>query len=149
MKQVNEKRRKEIIVECIHNEVFKKQRLDEMARVGNMEQYDIIVYTDDMGYIPHVHVIDKGTRGGEFNTCIRLDKPDYFIHGNHSDIFNSKERRRFNEFMHEPSRNIHYRNNYEAAVNLWNDNNSDSYIQLREDENGDVIVPDYTLLKSI
>ena len=36
----------------------------------------------------------------------------------------------FNNFMHQPSRNIHYRNNYEYAVNLWNDNNSDSYIYI-------------------
>ena len=45
--------------------------------------------------------------------------------------------------MHQPSRNIHYRNNYEYAVNLWNDNNSDSYIQIREDANGNVLIPDY------
>ena len=57
--------------------------------------------------------------------------------------FFHKIRKIFNDFMHQPSRNIHYRNNYEHAVNLWNDNNSDSYVQIREDANGNVLMPDY------
>ena len=46
--------------------------------------------------------------------------------------------------MRQPSRNVHYRNNYEHAVNLWNDNNFDSYIQIKEDEEGNIIMPNYT-----
>jgi hypothetical protein len=49
--------------------------------------------------------------------------------------------------MREPSRNVHYRNNYEAAVNLWNDNNLNPQIRIEEDENGEIIVPDYTKIQ--
>ena len=45
--------------------------------------------------------------------------------------------------MRQPSRNVHYRNNYEHAVNLWNDNNSEAYIQIKEDEDGNIIMSDY------
>jgi hypothetical protein len=48
--------------------------------------------------------------------------------------------------MHEPSRNVHYRNNYEAAVNLWNDNNEDSHIPLLETEESEIIIPNYASL---
>jgi hypothetical protein len=145
----NEEYVRKIIRECIHDEIQRLQRLDEMSRVGFMEQYDVIVYTDDMGYVPHVHVIDRATHGQDFDTCICLNSTDYFLHGKHNDIFNTKDRKRFAEFMLEPSRNIHYRNNYEAAVNLWNDNNSKTYVQIIEDESGNIIVPDYTLLPTI
>lgn len=46
--------------------------------------------------------------------------------------------------MNMPHRNIHYRNNYEYTINLWNDNNSSSYVQLKEDTNGNIVVPNYT-----
>lgn len=34
-------------------------RLDEIARVGFMGNFDVIIYTDDMEFIPHFHVVDK------------------------------------------------------------------------------------------
>jgi hypothetical protein len=62
-------------------------------------------------------------------------------------MFNHEDCCRFDDFMHEPSRNVHYRNNYEAAVNLWNDNNLNPQIQIEENENGEIIVPDYSKLR--
>ena len=134
---------KDIITETLRTEFARYMQLNEMARVGFMGNFDVIVNTDDMGYIPHVHIVDKATRGGQFDTCIRLETNRYFLHGGHKDTLNSKQRKMLNDFMHQPSRNIHYRNNYEHAVNLWNDNNSDSYLQIREDANGNVLMPDY------
>lgn len=129
---------------AIREEFSHYMRLDEMARVGFMDNFDVIIHTDDMGFIPHFHIIDKATRGYEFNCCVRLENNQYFSHGNHKDKLNSKQRRMLNDFMNAPHRNIHYRNNYEYAVNLWNDNNSSSYVQIMEDANGNVIVPNYT-----
>lgn len=147
---MNDKERdeiKETINECvtrvIREEIARYMRLDEMARIGFMGNFDVVVYTDDMGYIPHVHILDKATRGHEFDACVRLENNQYFSHGTHTDTLNSKQRKLFNSFMNEPHRNVHYRNNYEYAVNLWNDNNSSSYVQIKEDENGNIIVPDY------
>lgn len=149
MEKELENRLKTIVAEAVDKAFAnaKRNMLTEMARVGVMaNKYDVIVYTDDMGYIPHVHVVDKSTGGHEFNCCVCLDKPEYFVHGSHVDKFNSKLKKDFNNFMHEPSKNPRFKNNYDYAVSMWNDNNSDAYIQIREDENGNVIVPDYIKL---
>ena len=126
---------KTIIRECIE-EAFnerERMRLDEMARVGIMlNNLDVVVYTDDKGYIPHVHILDRGTNGRE--------------HGKHLDTFNSKQCKEFNEFMRQPCRNPKFRNNYELAVDMWNLNNSDSYVQIREDKDGNMIMPDYSTI---
>ena len=112
---------KTIIRECIE-EVFnerERMRLDEMARVGVMlNNLDVVVYTDDKGYVPHVHL----------------------------DTFNNKQCREFNDFMKQPCRSPKYRNNYEFAVDMWNLNNSDSYVQIREDKDGNMIMPDYSTI---
>ena len=118
--------------------------IKDVARVGIFDNnYDILVCTDDTGYIPHVHIIDRGTKGNEFDCCVQLGTNAYFSHGKHKDVMPTKMRQDFYNFMCQPSRNVHYRNNYEAAVNLWNDNNSSSYVQIKEDKNGNIIVPDY------
>lgn len=134
----------ESVREVIREEFSNYMRLDEMARVGFMGNFDVIIHTDDMGFIPHFHIVDKATRGYEFNTCVRLENNQYFLHGSHKDKLNARQRKMLDEFMNAPHRNIHYRNNYEYAVNLWNDNNSSSYVQLKEDGEGNVIVPNYT-----
>lgn len=135
---------RQIISECIHEELYKKMRLNEMARVGIMANiYDVVVYTDDMGNIPHLHILDSATRGEDFDCCVRLGENRYFKHGRHQDELNVKQRKLFNEFMNQPCKSPKYRNNYEFAVEMWNVNNSNSYVQIVEDENGDIIVPDY------
>lgn len=134
----------ESVRKTIREEFTHYMRLDEMARVGFMGNFDVVIHTDDMGFIPHFHIVDKATRGYEFNTCVRLENNQYFLHGSHTDKLNAKQRKMLDEFMNAPHRNIHYRNNYEYAVNLWNDNNSSSYVQIREDNEGNVIVPNYT-----
>ena len=119
-------------------------RLDEMARVSKfLDNYDIVIRTDDPGYIPHVHIIDLPTRGRDFDCCVQLETNKYFQHGTHQDIMPAKWCKEFYDIMCQPHRNIHVRNVYEYAVNLWNDNNSSSYVQIKEDANGNVIVPDY------
>lgn len=140
---------RKIIKECV-TEIMDdfRMRLDEMARVSKFNNiYDVVVFTDDSGYIPHVHIIDIQTRGTDFDCCIRLDTNSYFKHGKHRDIMNRKFEKEFYELMKQPHRNPRYQNVYEYAVSLWNDNNSDSYIQIKQDENGNVIVPDYSNMK--
>ena len=145
--KLTESKLRQIISECIHDEILKHQRIDEMARVGVMENtYDVIVYTDDMGYIPHVHIIDTSTRGKEFDCCVKLETNEYFVHGKHLDTFNSKQCKLFDNFMKQPCRSPKYRNNYEFAVEMWNANNSNSYVQIIEDELGNIIQPDYSTI---
>ena len=62
-----------IISECIHEEFLQRKHLNEMARVGIMSNiFDVIVYTDDKGYIPHVHIVDKATNGNDFGKISRI-----------------------------------------------------------------------------
>jgi len=140
---------KTLIAECIREvlDEREKQRLNEMARVGIMlNNLDVVVYTDDMGYIPHVHILDRGTNGKEFDCCVQLETNRYFSHGKHLDMFNNRQCREFNDFMKQPCRFPKYRNNYEFAVEMWNANNSNSYVQIREDKDGNIIMPDYSII---
>ena len=141
---------KTILRECIEDVINEreKMRLVEMARVGIMfNNLDVVVYTDDKGYIPHVHILDRDTNGRDFDCCVQLETNRYFSHGKHFDTFNNKQCREFNDFMKQPCRSPKYRNNYEFAVEMWNANNSDSYVQIRENELGEIIMPDYSIIR--
>ena len=99
--------------------------INEMTRIGYVGKFEIIVYTDDPGNIPHVHVIDASTRGQEFDSCVKLESAEYFPHGGkHTDKFNSKQRKDFNTFMSSKPGNNRYKTYYEYACSMWNDNNS-------------------------
>lgn len=141
--EINEEKLRQIIHSEICEYIKHKAMINEMARVGLLGEYDIVVYTDDPGFVPHFHIIDKATRGFEFDCCVKLETNEYFNHGGHEDILSRHDRNNLYDFMLQPHRNVHYRNNYEYAVNLWNDNNSSSYVQINEDNNGNIIVPDY------
>ena len=121
--------------------------INEMARVGFMGNMDVVVYTDDPGYIPHVHIIDSATRGKEFDACVMIEDNRYFTHGKHNSEFNSKLRKEFDDFMHQPCRIPQFKNNYEFAISMWNANNSNSTVIPKTDSNGETIIPDYSLIK--
>lgn len=55
----------------------------------------VYVYESE-GSIPHCHVIDPKTNR---EACIRLDKAEYFSHGNKTWEFDSKTKKLFAEFM--------------------------------------------------
>lgn len=122
-------------------------RLDEMARIGfiggNLEVY---VWTDDAGRIPHVHVRDSNSQGQEFETCVRLDRPEYFLHGRYANKMNHRQKKAFADFMRAKPTKAHYDTNYEFAVEMWNVNNSDVDVMKRYDQNGNVHIPDYEKL---
>ena len=53
----------------------------EMAYVGTFDNYHIYVYANE-GNIPHFHFRTTDKKEG----CIRIDKPEYFNHGNKQQI---------------------------------------------------------------
>ena len=133
---------KESIVKVLDS--LESAMLDEMARVGFINgQYEVYVWTDDAGYIPHVHVRDANTKGKEFETCVMLEDNQYFLHGSYTDTMNSAMRKAFYNFMKSPCKNLKYQNNYELAVEMWNLNNSNKDVTPQYDEYGHIIVPDY------
>lgn len=122
--------------------IINGQVLEEMATVGKTnDSYDVVIYTNDSGKIPHFHYFDDATRGKEFHTCIRLDKPEYFHHGNKNGILNSKQKKELISFLKSPHKRYKDETNWQHLVYLWNDeNNSDVAV----DE--DLLMPDYLKL---
>lgn len=96
--------------------------------------------TDDSEHIPHVHVRDRATKGKEFHTCVKLDAPEYFIHGTKRDVFNSKQLEEFVAFMNAKPRFSLEKTNWNHAVNEWNNNNDNSNV-ITDDG---CLIPDYT-----
>ena len=117
------------------------QLLLEMAKIGEIDHFEVIIWTNDSGRIPHVHIVSP-----EFDCCVRLDKPEYFKHGHHDDTLNSRQRKAFYEFMCSYVEDDELMTNYQFSVMSWNKNNSDTKIKIPRDENGNVIIPDYRLL---
>ena len=129
------------------DKLIEEDYLNEMAvRVGNPQpEYLIYVNANDEGYIPHFHYVDVTTRGKDkkgFHTCIRIDKAEYFKHGNKIDSLNSMQKRQLQSFLKEPFEKPNFQGtNWDYIVMIWNTNNS----QMNVDE--DQPMPDYMNLK--
>ena len=125
---LTEEKFKEIICGVISDDKL----LTEYARVGFLGKnggLEVYVMTDDPGYIPHFHVRDVTTRGGEVDTCIEITTNKYFLHGRHKDMLNSKLCKELAEFMEARCLNSKYENNYELTVDMWNMNNSNTSVE--------------------
>ena len=98
---------------------IRSARSDEMARVGFINgALEVYVWTDDAGKIPHVHVRGTNSNGDEFETCVKLQENDYFLHGHYTDTMNSKQRKEFDAFMRAKPSTPKYDTNYELAVEM-------------------------------
>lgn len=118
-------------------------RLCEMARIGTTkDDYEIVIFTNDGGKIPHFHYRDANTRGRKFHTCIRLDSAQYFHHGGKRDILNVKQRKELVDFLlsNAEEEDEGY-TNWMLLLREWNRNNSDVKI----DRNSKM--PNYKALK--
>lgn len=117
--------------------------LIEMARIGFTKDLEIYVNTNDAGTIPHFHVRDA-VDWDRFHTCIQIEKPEYFLHGNKQDVLNSRQKKLLNDFMNAPVAISRYSgnfaNNWELTCFLWDLNNSK--VQVSDE----TVQPDYTLL---
>lgn len=119
---------------------IKEDYLNEMARVGMFNRYEVYIRTDDPGKIPHFHIWDYATKGQQFHTCVRIDKPEYFHHTGKEDILNSKMKKSLVDFMTSPSKNKRFDNNWQLLIAMWNLNNSDTEVDESQ------VMPDYNEL---
>jgi hypothetical protein len=117
-----------------------------MARIGwippgDAKGIEVYVHTDDAGKIPHFHVRKYGKNGNfEWETCIRYDKADYFMHGRYKDKLPRGVGAKLDKMLRKKNpkrRGITY---WESAVDDWNNNNSD--VELSPD----IVQPDYSAL---
>lgn len=118
------------------------RRLLEFAKIGTLTKkcYDIIVWTNDSGNIPHFHIIDSNTQGNIFNSCIRIDKAEYFNHEGKTDKLNSQLRKDLVNFLLSTDEDLGI-SNWILLVSEWNRNNSNIKININTQ------MPDYIKLK--
>lgn len=119
-------------------------QFDEIARVGFIGEHnelEVFVRTDDTGSVPHFHVRDHETKGEIFEACVELFANRYFHHEHLSDVLSSSQRTLLAEFMESP--NDYFPSNYEATIYAWNANNETRKVEVMKDERGNVIIPDY------
>lgn len=115
--------------------------LNEMARIGYIDDLELIIWTDDPGNIPHFHIRDKETKGNNFHCCIRLDEPSYFKHQGKMDVLNTKQKKKLINFLNSSSKMGNFEvKNWDKIIAYWNDNNSSVILP------DDYPMPDYTLL---
>ena len=113
--------------------------LVEMASIGlaklSIGSVYLIVRPNERGLIPHFHVHLKsdGSKFGD-DICVRLDEPEYFLHGSHAGTLNSGDCRKLNSFLHDNyARGM---TNWEYLAATWDHDHPEAQI-------GDVNCPDY------
>lgn len=111
----------------------------EMAQIGSFSGYKVCIYGGE-GPIPHLHFKDSERK---ISGCIRLDRPEYFIHNNHRSKLNSKEKTKFIQWINSNETPFKkFAENltvYQYAVILWNENNENYKME-------EIPIPDYSQL---
>lgn len=114
-----------------------------MARIGNFNggsKFEVRVYAKE-GDIAHFHVVDEQKNR---EACVQIEKPEYFIHGKKTFMFNSGQKRELIDFLKTVSlyEEDHGKTYCELIWEEWNRNNPDHRIEKPES------MPDYELLPS-
>lgn len=102
--------------------------------------YTVEVRSKDNGKIPHFHIFDVDRR---FKTCVRIDMPQYFHHGEYIDVLNRRGRDALNKLLQmQLLVDGECVTNWERIVKVWNDNPERLNIGIN------VAQPNYSLLPS-
>ena len=115
----------------------------EMARICKLpNKIEIFVNTDDGWNIPHFHVWKKTScRNHEWETCIKFDSPEYFLHGKYSDKISTKIAKEIDFALRSVDLSDRFKRTFwEIAIDEWNRNNSSKDLPLELEQ------PDYTKL---
>ena len=123
---------------------------ENIARIGYLgdnDEYELFVETDDEETTPHFHIRDVETKGERFETCVCFGANRYCLHGTYKDVLTSEQQALLKEYMESLSRYKLYSfplmRNYEWAAEMWNLNNEATQVPLSYDSGDDVIIPDY------
>ena len=118
-----------------------EELLLEMAEIGRFNGYRIMIYGNE-GPVPHFHVEHK-EKG--INSCIRIDKAEYFSHGKHKDKLSRDTIKELYNFLKQPHKTFgkHGYNNWQIICIYWDDNN----IEFTLDDISSMSMPDYTKIK--
>lgn len=143
----------------IVDSLMENHRMNEMSTVGrfivsksNKPQRggEYKVFTTSDGDKPQVHVHIRN-QTGEFNTCVKLDKAEYFLHGKAKDRFDKDQLDSFINFMKSPSKqriftvgNTEYklRTYWDYTIATWNEENPNNPIKISIDSEGYIVTPE-------
>lgn len=110
---------------------------------------DVVVFDNNEGPIPHVHVYLDKTRNPNNCAVVRLDCPEYSTHHGYQVVkMNKKQKREFLYVMQSQwNSRLSSGTGYERAVDIWVDAfEGGSYDKFTLDDNGVPIMPDYDTL---
>ena len=128
----------------ITNVIFPKynenEELWEMAKCGETEDgLVLIIWTNDPGWIPHFHILNNSNpKKATFDACLKIETPEYFKHGHHTDILNSKQMKHVIKLLNTIIPTGITR--WQHLISNWNDNNSEQTVPY------DLPIPDYMSL---
>ncbi len=119
---------------------IKEHSLIEQAHIADINEKEVIVYTREGGNIPHIHILNPQDK--TFECCVRLDKAEYFCHGNKQNTLNTKDKKEFVACMNKSTKTrVGHFTNWEIAVLIWNQGNSQAQIS------DEIKMPNYLQLK--
>lgn len=110
---------------------------------------DVVVFDNDEGPIPHVHVYLDKTRDPRKCAVVRLDRAEYSTHHGEPVVkMNKNQKREFLRIMKSQwNSRLSSGTGYERAVDIWVDAFEDgSYEKFTLDTNGVPVMPDYETL---
>ena len=120
-----------------HQDIEGMSRIGFLNKQGNPKErspFELYVYTDDSGDIPHMHIHIED----ENDACIRYDSPKYFNHGKNNNTVSTDVAEMIDSLLRKPyNSKITY---WDYAVASWNANNSST------DLPEDIEQPNYSLL---
>lgn len=118
---------------------FPNDELLEMAACGNIDGLYLVIWTNDAGWIPHFHIFNNpNPKKATFDACLKLETPEYFKHGHHTDVLNSKQMKSLIKLLNTKMETGITR--WQNLISNWNDNNSNQTIPY------DTPIPDYLSL---
>ncbi len=120
----------------INFDVILKEELINFVDIPKLGKIKIYVYSAE-GKHPHMHLVNESI---DFEACLMLYEPKYFIHGNKIGTFNSKQLKVINNFLSQ-----HYANSpltiWQSACMVWDFSNNDHKFDYYKKQ------PDYTKTK--
>ena len=118
---------------------------------------EVVMYDENEGQIPHVHVYLDKTRDPRKCAVVRLDKAEYSTHHGEPAVRMDKEQKRefiksmtskWNKYALQGDDGSYYTpTGYQMCVNIWADAfEGNSYEKFTLDTNGVPVMPDYEAL---
>lgn len=124
---------------------------ENIARIGffgKNQELEVYVITDDMYPYPHFHIRERGMLDAKVNVSVAFERNAHYMpHENATQYLTEKQAQELYDFMCQPCKNPHYKNNYEYAVDMWNMNNSVEYQVQYYKNSKTIIVPNYAQIK--